>query len=89
MWKQVINGKYGVEEGGWCSKVVRESYGIRLWKAIRKEWELLHNKVDFLVGSGQRVKFWKDKWCGDMALCTSYLALYAIADSKEDWVVDV
>ena len=35
------------------------------------------------------MKFWKDEWCDDVALCTSYLALYAIAGSKEDRVADV
>ena len=34
------------------------------------------------------MKFWKDKWCGDVALRTSYPALYAIVD-YEDWVADV
>ena len=35
------------------------------------------------------VKFWKYKWCGDVALCTSYPTIYAIVDSKEDWVANV
>ena len=34
------------------------------------------------------MKFWKDK-CGDVVLCTSHLALYAIVNSKDNWVVDV
>ena len=53
LWKQVISGKNAIEEGGWCSKVVRESYGVGLWKAIRKDWELLANRVTFLVGNGR------------------------------------
>lgn len=28
--KQIISGKYGVEEGGWRSKVVRGSYMVGL-----------------------------------------------------------
>ena len=48
LWKQVISGKNTIEEGGWCSKVVRESYGVGLWKAIRKDWELLANRVTSL-----------------------------------------
>ena len=30
----MIVGKYGLEEGGWCSKEVRERYGVGVWKAI-------------------------------------------------------
>nr|CAN73158.1 hypothetical protein VITISV_017219 [Vitis vinifera] len=35
---------------------------------------------------GRRVKFWKDIWWGNFALCNSFPSLYAIASSKEAWV---
>ena len=38
LWNCVIRGKYGEEEGGWCTKEMREGFGVGLWKAIRKEW---------------------------------------------------
>ncbi|RVX00840.1 putative ribonuclease H protein [Vitis vinifera] len=38
LWKQVISHKYGVEEGGWCTRAERGRHGVGLWKAIRKEW---------------------------------------------------
>ena len=41
LWKQVIIGKYGVEDGGWCSRGVREGYGVGVWKTIRNEREEL------------------------------------------------
>ncbi|RVW71749.1 hypothetical protein CK203_057085 [Vitis vinifera] len=53
-WKQVISGKYGDEEGGWCSHEVRDGYGVGLWKAIRKDWDLLISMVSFLVGNVRR-----------------------------------
>ena len=28
LWKRVIVGKYGQQEGGWCSKEAREGYGV-------------------------------------------------------------
>ena len=31
------------------------------------------------------MKFWKDNWCGDVALCTSFLIVYPIANFKEDF----
>ena len=45
--------------------------------------------ISFLVGNSRRVKFWKDKWCGDKPLCVSFLPLFAIVVSKDVWVVDV
>ena len=38
-WRKVIVGKFGEEEGGWTTREVRESYGMGLWKDIRKGWE--------------------------------------------------
>ena len=82
LWKQVISGKYRVEEGG-CSYEVRERYSVGLLKAIRKEWNLLSCRILFLVGNGQRVRFWKDKWCGDNSLYASFPSLSTLAILKK------
>ncbi|RVW58897.1 putative mitochondrial protein [Vitis vinifera] len=37
-------------------------------------------------GGRRGVKFWKDIWWGNFALCNSFPSLYAIASSKEAWV---
>ena len=57
-WKQIISGKYEVG----------------LWKAISKLWETVNSRVSFFVGNKRRVKFWKDKWCGNEPLCVSFLS---------------
>ena len=36
-WNQMIREKYGEEQRGWCSKEVRDGYGVGLWKAIRRK----------------------------------------------------
>ena len=41
------------------------------------------------MGGGRRVKFWKDKWCGDEPLCESFPSLFSISLSKDAWVSDV
>ena len=28
LWKQVISRKYGVKEGGWCTRELRDGYGM-------------------------------------------------------------
>ena len=56
LWKQVIGWKFGVEQGGWYTRVVKEGFGVGLWKEIRKEGSLLNNIV-FSVGNGRRVRF--------------------------------
>ncbi|RVX09127.1 putative ribonuclease H protein [Vitis vinifera] len=62
LWRSVISLKYGVEEGGCCTRDVMGRNGVGLWKAIRKRWGLFDGRVAFHLGNGQRVKFWKDKW---------------------------
>ena len=78
-----------MEEGDWCTRAVSGRYGVGLWKAIRKEWLFLNSRLAYQVGSGQRVKFWKDKWCGDVHLCESFPSLFSISLSKDAWVLDV
>ncbi|RVW47112.1 hypothetical protein CK203_105484 [Vitis vinifera] len=45
-WNQVISRKCG-EEREWCSREVREGFGVGLWKAIRKACQ---TQTFFLVG---------------------------------------
>ena len=66
-----------------CSKEVRGGYGVRLWKEIRREWHVVSSRLSFVVGNGQRVKFWKDRWCEDSPLCVSFLTLFALAVFKD------
>ncbi|RVX23342.1 putative ribonuclease H protein [Vitis vinifera] len=67
------------EREAWC----------RLWKAIRKEWLGMYSSLAFRVGNGRRVRFWKDKWCGDEPLYESFPSLFAISQAKDAWVSEV
>ena len=84
LWNQVIRGKYGEEQGGWCSKEVKGGYGVGLWKAIRREWYIVSNRLSFVVGNGQRVRFWKDRWCGHSPFlcCFSYFVCYIYVQGR-------
>ena len=76
LWKQVIIDKFGVEEGGWCSREAREAHGVGVWKAIRKDWKSICFRSCFLVGNGRKVKFWKDLWCEDQTLKDTFHNLF-------------
>ena len=88
LWRQVISAKYGEEEGGWRSCVVRGSYGAGLWKAIRRGWETVGNNLVYFVGNGRRIRLWEEKWCGDDKLCALFPSLYAISLDKKAWLAD-
>ena len=89
LWRRVISLKYGEEEGGWRTRDVIGRNGVGLWKAIRKKWWLLDGRLAYHVGNGQRVRFWKDKWCGDGPLCESFSSLFSMSMSKNAWVSEV
>ncbi|RVW85897.1 putative mitochondrial protein [Vitis vinifera] len=85
LWNQVIRGKYGEERGGWRSGETREVYGFGLWKAISKMGHLVTPSFGFVVGDGEKVKFWKDKWCETIPLSEAFPFLFALASNKEAW----
>ncbi|KAL6329295.1 hypothetical protein AAG906_015504 [Vitis piasezkii] len=45
MWKLVIVGKYGEEEGGWCSRVLREGYRVEEL-LIRLQGQVIRSGVE-------------------------------------------
>ncbi|RVX10959.1 putative ribonuclease H protein [Vitis vinifera] len=84
LWKQIITGKYGLQEGGWCSKGVRDRYGVGVWKAIRNGWKNIRTHSRFIVGDG----IWKDLWCENQSLEDAFPNLFNLAVNKEGWVVE-
>ena len=78
-FEEVIVGKFGEEEGGWTTREVRESYGMGLWKDIRKGWEEVFPRTCIRIGNGRRTRFWWDFWVGDSKLKDFFPLLYRIA----------
>ena len=46
-------------------------------------WEFFNKNVQYKVGVGDRVKFWTDRWCGDLSLQLAFPVLYNFAANKE------
>ena len=57
---------------------MREGFGLGLWKVIRKWWPLVSDKIFFVVGNEEKIRFWRGRWCR-----ISFPTLYAIAMSKD------
>ncbi|RVW58987.1 hypothetical protein CK203_110732 [Vitis vinifera] len=62
LWRQVVCAKYGEEEGGWRSCVVRGSFGVGLWKAIRRVWDVIGDNMVYSMGNGRREAWVEDVW---------------------------
>ncbi len=79
LWRRVIASKYEVNPGGWSTKSIRGSHGCGLWRSINAGWSAFVPYVDCVVGSGDRILFWTDRWCGDSPLKDTFPDLYACA----------
>lgn len=42
--------------------------GCGLWKAIGNRWVVFKSITCFIVGNGRKMKFFKDRWCGENSL---------------------
>jgi hypothetical protein len=78
-----VDVKYESLSGGWCSKEVGGSYGVGVWKCIRRRWADFANHVRYEVGDGSKVLFWHDVWCGEQLLKNLFLELFTIACAKD------
>ncbi|RVW99858.1 putative ribonuclease H protein [Vitis vinifera] len=87
--EEVIVGKFGEKEGGWTTREVRESYGMGLWKDIRKGWEEFFPRTSIRIGNGRHTRFWWDFWVGDSKLKDLFPLLYRIATHNSAVVADL
>ncbi|KAG6705367.1 hypothetical protein I3842_07G176000 [Carya illinoinensis] len=85
----VIEKKYGVLWGDWCSREVRGAYGVGLWKHIRRGWGVFNRFVKLQLGVGSRIKFWSDVWCDNRALQDLFPSLFQLASAKDVSMADV
>ncbi|RVW85838.1 hypothetical protein CK203_035302 [Vitis vinifera] len=60
------------------------------WGLLLTPWQLgMVLRKGSAKGNGQRVRFWKDKWCGTSPLFDSFPSLFDLAAAKEAWVSDL
>jgi hypothetical protein len=79
----VIESKYGLKRGGWCSKEARGPSGMSLWRNIRNGWGSFSSRLSYKVGDSSFISFWHDVWCGIEPLKLSFPELYSNARNKE------
>lgn len=47
------------------------------------------NHVSFKIGGGDRIHFWHDFWCGDLAVKNFFLSLFKIARLQDAAMEDL
>ena len=82
LWKELVEGKYGVLRNGW--EVREVSYKASpIWKGILF---VKDNFMNYRVGMGEKILFWKDNWIGDRPLANQFPDLCSSAMHKEAMV---
>ena len=46
-------------------------------------WEEFSKNIRFEVRVGDKVKLWKDQWCGESSLQLTFLNVYVMASNRE------
>jgi hypothetical protein len=59
------------------------TFGVGLWKHIRRGWDKFHNFVRFEVGVESHVSFWHDLWCKDRSLKQCFPVLFSAVRNKD------
>ena len=61
LWHQVILSIYGTHSNGWDANTSH----CCSWKAIVQVFQNFSKYIWFVVGDGERIRFWEDLWWGD------------------------
>ena len=57
LWKQVLVAKFGQEDYVWKTKKAVGACGVGVWKEILKEAGWCWDKMVFIVGKGNKIRF--------------------------------
>ncbi|RVW94013.1 hypothetical protein CK203_034069 [Vitis vinifera] len=89
LWKHVLEAKYGQEGHGWRTKKAVGACGVGVWKEILKEADWCWDKMGFKVGKGNKISFWTDVWCEELALSQRFPHLYTLAADRNAKIEDL
>ncbi|RVX05015.1 putative mitochondrial protein [Vitis vinifera] len=89
LWHQVILSIYGTHTNGWDANIlVRWSHRCP-WKAIAQVFQDFFKHTRFVVGDGERIRFWEDLWWGDQPLKSQYPRLFRVVTDKNSPIFSI
>ena len=80
VWQELLTNKYLRDKS--LSQVEAKPTDSPFWKGLMKVKGVFFSCGSFIMGNGQRTRFWEDTWLGETSLSTQYPMLYKIVSSK-------
>nr|CAN67969.1 hypothetical protein VITISV_025092 [Vitis vinifera] len=82
LWHQVILSIYETHLNGWdVNTLVRWPHRCP-WKAIAQVFQDFSKYTRFVVGDGEKIRFWEDLWWGDQIFKDQYPRLFRVVMDK-------
>jgi hypothetical protein len=88
IWIKIVDYKYKTKKPNifCCPDVGSSSF----WKGVMWAMQDAHMGIRWLVGNGERIRFWEDQWFGNTSLAIIFWPLYVINEQhgksiKEVW----
>ena len=86
-WQQLIRNKYiGTKP---LVQVQWKNRDSHFWASLMKMKQEFLKFGTFIVKDGSQVRFWEDRWLGNITIQEQYPQLYNIVRKKHDTVADV
>ncbi|KAJ9671310.1 hypothetical protein PVL29_025144 [Vitis rotundifolia] len=82
LWHQVILSIYGPHSNGWDANTLVIWSHRCPWKAIAQVFPDFSMLTRFVVGNGERIRFWEDLWWGDQPLGSQFPRLFRVVLDK-------
>jgi hypothetical protein len=87
MWQELLCNKYLHSKT--LSQVTVQPTDSPFWKGIMRVKDDFFQRGHFKLGDGTSVRFWEDRWLGNLPLAENYPNLYHIVQRKNVLVADV
>lgn len=89
LWVRLLKEKYGTEVGSFFPKKSRLPFGISTWRGLTHVLPLFTSLTHWKIGKGEKVSFWKDRWCTKYPLAQLFPNLFEVGKTKNATVADV
>lgn len=87
LWRRVVAAKYVTDSMDSNSCPISSPYGVSVWRGILKRMDWFLKQIQFRLGDGSFIRFWKDIWAGFASLKVEFLTLFAFARDKDGSVL--